>query len=102
MGFFQRWHERQVNNAIGVLSTTKNKFIAKGAVNTLIKHSDADPSAIPYLVDLAVKHPDPALCQLAENGLRKIVHTHKDPAVRERAQKALNQLTASSCSCQLK
>lgn len=102
MGFVQRWHKSQVKNAINVLNRTQSKIVAKGALNKLIKHPDAASSAIPLLADLAARHPDPDFRQQAENGLRKIAHTYKDPGIKEMARKALNQLTSSSCSCQLK
>jgi hypothetical protein len=102
MGLFDRWHESRVKNAISVLNTTTSKIVARGAINTLIRHPDADQSVIPSLADCAVKHPDPFLRQLAEKALRKIAHIHKDPDVKERAGKALKQLEPSSGSCRLK
>ncbi len=100
MKLFRRWQESQVNNAINVLNTTKSRIVARGALNKLLKHPEASPSAISSLLDLALKHPDPAFREKAESGIRKIAHTHKDPEIKERAGKALKELAyTSSCSC---
>lgn len=93
MGFFDRWHDNQVNSAIDVLNSGQAGTLARGAVSTLIKHPDANPFAMPSLVNVARMHPDPALRELAKWGLQRISISHKDPVVRERASKAVNRLS---------
>lgn len=93
MGIFGKSYENNVvNGAIDVLNSKQSGLLVKGAVSTLIKHPAANPFAMRSLINVAKRHSDPDMRELATEGLLSISQSHKDPIVRKRAQDALNQL----------